>query len=121
MRGPSLLREWMSANGHEPISASNALMTTMGEVRRLLSGKDVPHQALAERIEEWTGGAVPGGSWEPEEPPIGNDERGVMSHAEIAADLGIGVWQVKRAEESALRKLKRNAEALRIWREWETP
>jgi hypothetical protein len=41
-----------------------------------------------------------------------------MSHHEIARRLGLTVTQVRRAEASALRKLKSNAAALRVLREY---
>jgi hypothetical protein len=108
MRGPKLLAEWMAANGHELISASNALMTTMGEVRRVLSGKDVPHQSLAERIAEWTGGAVPLDAWEVE-------CDFAMTHAEIAEHMGLTRQQVQRIESAAMNKLRRHPEAKALW------
>jgi hypothetical protein len=108
VKGSDLLAAYLARYAITPAHAASALVTTVGEIRRLLSAVDAPSEVMADRIEDWSGGAVPASSWWTEEPPA-------MTYREIGDELGLSDERVRQIESVALSKLRHNAALRAAW------
>jgi predicted transcriptional regulator len=61
--GPKLLRDFLGLKGLNQVTAANQLRIPPAALSQYLERKQRPRDDIRERIEKWSGGAVPRTAW----------------------------------------------------------